>query len=162
MQSRSELHKEKGASLLIAMVYVEVFSRMLEKYGAEVAAEKLTTLGRNVTKTYYKYYKPHKASISGFVREIAEELAGMKDVKLKKTEDGFSISTTDCPICLPGVVIEGPAYCFPTMGIIEEFLNEIFEEYPSKFLYKKAIGRVVKSISSGATECEYHYRLIEK
>jgi hypothetical protein len=79
-----------------------------------------------------------------------------------RTEDGFTITTHDCPLCQSNIEVEGKQFCIPTMAILETFLNLMFNNTPWKFLYKQVIGTVKKSISSGDDECEYHYRLIRR
>lgn len=160
MISRKELHKAQSASILIAMVYIELFTHLTQKYDWSVVEEKLKTMGSNIAKSYYEYYLPSKNTISGTVRELAEKLAGMKHIKLKRTEDGFTLSSSICPICQPNIVVEGPKFCIPTCIILETFLNLIFTNFPGKFPYKEAIGTVTKSISSGDEMCEYHFRLL--
>lgn len=160
MISRKELHKEQAASILIAMVYMEVFSHLTQKYEWSVVEEKLKTMGANIAKSYFEIYKPSQSSISGIIKDLSTNLAGMKRIKLKRIEDGFTISTLDCPLCQPNIEIEGPPFCTPVMAIQETFLNLIFSS--RKFPYKQAIGTVLKSISSGDEICEYQYRLIKK
>jgi len=160
MISRKQLHKEQAASVIIAMIYVELFSHLTQKYESSVIEEKLKTMGANIAKSYFAIYKPSKSSISGIIKEIAINLAGMKRNKLKKTEDGFTITTLDCPLCQPNIETEGPHFCTPVMVILETFLNLSFST--RQFPYKQVIGTVVKSISSGDKICEYHYRLIAK
>ena len=162
MISRKELHKAQSASVLIAMVYIELFTHLTQKYDQSVVEEKLRTMGSNIARTYYDYYIPSKSSISGIIKELAEKLAGMKHIKLKRTEDGFTISTARCPLCQPNIEIEGPKFCIPTSSILETYLNLIFANFPWKFHYKEAIGTVIKSITSGDEMCEYHYRLLSK
>jgi len=162
MISRKELHKAQSASILIAMVYIELFTHLTQKYDWSVVEEKLRTMGSNIAKSYYDYYLPSKSSISGIVKELSEKLAGMKYIKLKRTEDGFTISTPNCPLCQPNIEIEGPKFCIPTCTILETFLNLIFTNFPWRFPYKQVIGTVTKSISSGDEMCEYHYRLLDK
>jgi hypothetical protein len=162
MISRKELHKAQSASILIAMVYIELFTHLTQKYDRTLVEEKLRTMGVNIAKSYYKYYLPSKSSISGIIKELAEKLAGMRHIKLKRTEDGFTISSPICPICQPNIEIEGPKFCIPTCAILETFLNLIFTDFPWKFPYKEAIGTVTKSISSGDAMCEYHFRLLRR
>lgn len=162
MIDREDLHQEKCASIVIAMLYIELFSQLQKKYAPSLVAEKLHGMGRNIASTYFQYYQPHKTTISGLVREIAEELAGIKNITLKRVDDGFTIATTDCPLCMPGIEIEGPHYCYPTMGILEEMINASIQARPDKFQYKGVVGSVVRSISAGADACEYHFRLIKK
>ncbi|NVM52373.1 MAG: hypothetical protein HWN66_01635 [Candidatus Helarchaeota archaeon] len=164
MIPREKLHKERSQSLLVAMIYVEIYSQMQQKYDLETAAEKLKNFGRNIAKSYYQYYKPSKSSISETIRELALKIGAIKKLKLRRVDDGFTLTSTDCPLCVEDFEVEGqgPAYCYPICGILEEYLNLIFKDNPRKFRYKEAIGRVVKSKSCGADMCEYHYRLVEK
>ncbi len=162
MITRESLHKEKSASLLIAMFYIEVYTQLTERYDPDVVIEKLRKLGHNVARSYYEVWKPSSTSISGLAREVSEKVGGIKKLKLKRVEDGFTLTTPDCPLCLEQIVIEGPHYCIATMAILEMFLNLVLAEKPKKFRYKHVIGNVVRSKSGGSDECEYHYRLIEK
>ena len=162
MISRKELHKAQSASVLIAMVYIELFTHLTQKYDHSVVEEKLRTMGSNIARSYYEYYLPSKSSISGIIKELAEKLAGMKHIKLRRTEDGFTLSTARCPLCQPNIEIEGPKFCIPVCIILETFLNLIFTNFPWKFPYTEAIGTVTKSISSGDDVCEYHFRLLQK
>ncbi|NVM27509.1 MAG: hypothetical protein HWN65_01595 [Candidatus Helarchaeota archaeon] len=162
MIPREELLKEKSQSMLIAMIYAEIYSRVRQKFDQETAAEKLKEFGKRIARSYYEYYKPSKSSISGIARELSDKIGGMKKIKLKKLDDGFSISSNDCPLCVPEITIEGLHYCYPTMGILEEYLNLIIRDNPRKFRYERVIGSVVQSKSCGAEICEYRYKLIEK
>ncbi|MHA1278722.1 MAG: hypothetical protein ACTSQI_08625 [Candidatus Helarchaeota archaeon] len=156
------MYKERSASLLIAMFYIEVYTQLNQKYDPTVVSEKLRKLGHNVAKSYYEIWKPSSTSISGLAREISEKVGGIKKLKLKRLEDGFTLSTPDCPLCLEQIEIEGPHYCITTMAILEMYLNLVLQDHPGKFRYKHVIGTVLQSKSSGAEECVYHYRLIEK
>jgi hypothetical protein len=162
MISRKQLHKEQAVSLLIAMVYVEVFTLLTQENEWSIVEEKLKTMGANIAKSYFEIYKPSKSSISGIIKDLAINLAGMKRIKLMRTEDGFTITTHDCPLCQSNIEVEGKQFCIPTMAILETFLNLMFNNTPWKFPYKQVIGTVKKSISSGDDECEYHYRLIRR
>lgn len=162
MISRKELHKAQSASVLIAMVYIELFTHLTQKFDHNVVEDKLRRMGSNIARTYYDYYLPSKSSISGIIRELAGNIAGMKSIKLKRTEDGFTLSTPRCPICQPGIEIEGPKFCIPTCIILGTYLNLIFANFPWKYPYTEAIGTVLKSVTSGDELCEYHYRLLKR
>ena len=162
MIPRDKLHKQRASSILIAMVYTEIYARVRQNYDEKGTAEKLTTFGNRVADDYYKHYKPKSNSISGIAREISGVIGGIKKLKLKRVEDGFTLSSKQCPLCQPEIEVEGNAYCFPTLGILEQYLNLVFRDRPEKFAYKKAIGRVLASRACGAEECVYHYQLIEK
>ena len=163
MIDRSELHNKKGSSLMIGMFYIELYSELVAKFDHETAEQKLRILGYNVAKTYYDYYKPSNKSISGLVKELSTKVGGIKKIKLKKVEDGFTLSSPDCPLCLPEIEIEGPQYCIATCAILEQYLNMLFRDYPDRYpRYRECIGKVIRSRSSGSDECEYHFRLIER
>ncbi|MDD1777542.1 MAG: hypothetical protein LUQ65_05180 [Candidatus Helarchaeota archaeon] len=162
MISRKELHKAQSASILIAMVYIELFTHLTQKYDSHAVEVKLRTMGVNIAKSYYEYYIPSKSTISGTIKELAEKLAGMKHIRLQKTEDGFTYTSSTCPLCQPNIEIEGPKFCIPVCVILETFLNLIFTNFPWKFPYTEAIGTVTKSISSGDDVCEYHFRLLQR
>ncbi len=160
MISRDKLIDEKSQTLLIAMIYVEIYTRIHEKFDEETAAQKLMEFGNKIARSYYEYYKPSKSTVSGITRELSREIGGMKNVKIRRTEDGFTVSSPDCPLCVPELEIEGPAYCYPTCGILEEYLNLIFRDNPEKYPYKAVVGTVLKSQSCGAKVCEYYYKLV--
>jgi hypothetical protein len=162
MISREQLHKEKGASLLIAMFYIEVYTQLTKRYDPDVVIEKLRKLGHNVAKSYYEVWKPSSTSISGLAREVSQKVGGIKKLKLKRVEDGFTLTTDECPLCLDQIVIEGPHYCIATMAILEMFMNLVLDAKPKTFRYKRVIGNVLRSKSGGSDECEYHFQLIEK
>ncbi|HUX98247.1 MAG TPA: hypothetical protein VMV49_01720 [Candidatus Deferrimicrobium sp.] len=162
MISREELHKERAASLLLAMFYIEIYSEMQKKYDPATVEQKLREMGDNIANGYFAVWQPSATSISGLTREISETIAGIKKYKLKKVVDGFTLTTPECPLCLPEVVIEGPHYCIVTMTILEEMINLAIQASPEKFNYRGVSGRVIRSKSCGGEECEYYYQLIEK
>lgn len=162
MIPRGQLHKERSQSTLLAMVYAEVYTRVVQTFGPEGAAERLKRFGIQVAQSYYKYWQPSKSSLPAIIREISSEIGGIKKLTLKRTEEGFVLSSKECPLCVEGVEIEGIHYCFPTMGILEEILNLLFQDKPKKFRYRGVRGEVTASQSCGAEECTYTYYLIEK
>lgn len=162
MISRKKLHDERSQTTLIAMIYAEIYSRVVQTYGSKAAAEKLKQFGNNVSRSYYNYWRPSSSTLPGIIREISREIGGIKKLTLKRTEDGFTLSSKECPLCVEGMEIEGIHYCFPTMGILEEMLNLILRDKPKKFRYKGVVGEVTASQSCGAEECAYKYRLIER
>jgi len=160
--SREDLHKKKGASLLIAMFYIEIFSELMKHFDVGTVEQKLRQLGENIARSYYEYYQPKESSISGLVKEIASNIGGIKKFKLTRVEDGFIVSIFDCPLCLEEIEIEGPHYCISNMAILETLVNLTLQDRPHKFRYKQIIGDIISSKSSGAEKCVYHYRLVEK
>ena len=162
MISREGLHKERSQSTLIAMVYAEVYSRVVRTYGPDGAAERLKKFGNEVARSYYEYWKPSKSTLPGIIREIASDIGGINKLTLKRTDDGFTLSSHECPLCVENLEIEGTHYCYPTMGILEEMLNQVLRDSGKKFRYKAVLGEVISSKSCGAEECVYNYKLYEK
>lgn len=152
------------------MVYIEVFAYLRQKYGSmDILESKLKEMGYRIANSIYEYYEPPHNSVTGTVKILIRELAGIEkiDVEKKYSDDGkeiigFSVIFRKCPLCVPEVEAEGIHYCTPIMAIIEEYGNLALRDGKIKKDFNSIKGKVTKSVSGGDDVCEYYYEIIKE
>jgi len=163
--SRKEILHEKAATYLLEMIYVEIFAHVKQNMPVKEAEDKLLTLGRHVSESFYDIFKSKKKTIPAVLKELGSNFGGLKKIKITENitafEKSFSISFDNCPFCIPEVSIDDIPYCIPLLGVFEGYINQMLKDGFLKNMHGRVQGNVIKSISGGHERCEYIFRLKE-
>lgn len=152
-------------------ILIEMMEEIEMKAGAkeEDIIKRLRTMGKNVAKSFVKYWSPQKAGTdemlfsiysvilgsSVIIEEPADKRTTLKDFRGKKVYD---VIDNKCPMCkrVKDTNISG---CEIVLGLVEGIFEELHVLYPEKDVPLLKAEEVSETKTRGDKQCKHRYVL---
>ncbi|MFO7796562.1 MAG: hypothetical protein ACQERB_01520 [Promethearchaeati archaeon] len=133
-------------------------ARFLNRNGVQNLKERLRQMGRNISKTYMKYWMPVDNVNFNNIREVIatiykEVLKTSVSVELNEVEQLIIVNDSNCPLCKYEYDDVDVAGCEIILGMISEFINMINANSREKSLLLLEPIRVQESKALGNNTC---------
>lgn len=105
-------------------------ARFMNKNGVEDIKERLRRMGKNISRTYIKYWNPTETVNLNNIREVIATiynkiLQSSVSVELNEAENLIVIHDSSCPLCKYQYDDIQVAGCEIILGLISEYINQI-------------------------------------
>jgi len=141
-------------------------ARFLNRNGVDNLKERLRQMGRNISKTYMKYWIPVDNVNLNNIREVIATiykniLKSSVSVELNEVEQLIIVNDSNCPLCKYQYNDVEVAGCEIILGMISEFINMINGNSREKSVLLLEPIRVQESKALGNNSCVqiFNYKL---
>jgi len=141
-------------------------ARFLNRNGVDNLKERLRQMGRNISKTYMKYWIPVDNVNLNNIREVIVTiykniLKSSVSVELNEVEQLIIVNDSNCPLCKYQYNDVEVAGCEIILGMISEFINMINGNSREKSVLLLEPIRVQESKALGNNSCVqiFNYKL---
>ncbi|TXT65887.1 MAG: hypothetical protein BAJALOKI3v1_60026 [Promethearchaeota archaeon] len=133
-------------------------ARFMNKNGVDNLKERLREMGKNISKTYLKYWSPTETVNLDNVREVIATiynkiLQSSVSVELNEAENLVVVHDSSCPLCKYQYDDIHIAGCEIILGMISEYINLINGNSRDKTILITEPVRVQESRALGNNSC---------
>lgn len=155
---RNDLFKHK-VHTAVFQIYPELVSDLIDRNGAEKAAEDLREIGNRIANQLTNFWTPKSKKIKDIIKEMYKKFwAG--EPKVKITEDKIIVRDRNCLLCTSGAELTAFHLCTPISSFAERMLEIL--SMTRTFPFTKTRGTTVKSKGAGDEYCEHEIELIKE
>ncbi|MBD3230071.1 MAG: hypothetical protein GF329_17970 [Candidatus Lokiarchaeota archaeon] len=138
-------------------IFISYFRNKLNK-SVEETREILRNMGKNIAKSFYKYWKPkNDENPLKIMREVYREVF-KTSAKVREKDEYIVVIDRSCPFCKYEREVD-LAGCELIVGFIVEFFNHLASD--SDYTAPKLEGKVTKSKIFDEKYCQNVYKILE-
>lgn len=121
--TREELMKIKNQEAFIPIIYSEIVSLLLNKYGKDYTLERLRKMGHKLAEGLLKYWSPEKIDSIADIIKDTYKLFLYRNIEVKQVLDKVYVRDAECPVCYLGISDAEIPFCIVIDGMIEHLIN---------------------------------------
>lgn len=149
---RAELFKRKVHTAIFLQTIPEVVKDLIDRHGAEKAAEDLRDIGVNIANILTNYWMPESHQLKDIIKEVYNKF-WMGKIKIRVNEREIVIRDYKCALCASKVEIEAFHLCTPISSFLEGIIHILSNT--RSFPFSQAQGKTIHSRSAGDKFCEH-------
>ncbi|MHA1264678.1 MAG: hypothetical protein ACTSRS_05505 [Candidatus Helarchaeota archaeon] len=127
---REDLMKIKNQEAFIPIIYSEIVSLLIGRYGQEYAMKRMKEMGYKLAEGLIKYWIPKKIdSIEHIIKETYKFFL-YRNIEIKQVLDKIYVRDKECPVCYLDITDAEIPFCIVISGMIERLINLLREKNP--------------------------------